>query len=492
MHRTVEVNGIKMHIAEKGQGPLVLFLHGFPELWYSWRHQILALSSLGYHAVAPDLRGYGDTDCPDSISSYTVFHLVGNVIALIDFLSAVQIPFSLLHRGSTKVPSQLSTPTCHASLQESHEAQKPSSTRRRHCSPDLPAVHWHQRHHVLCTSPLQHTWIQERRFPLLRRDHRRRQCPLNSSIHLLRRQGRPSHAPPRGRGPNDPLPRASLCSHSNSTAPDVSMLDYEVAELTWENGQVSMHGLGLPRVPAKPATTAAGANPRSTASTSPSKYAWDKPRASGTLESIVNQATRLPHRGKSMFDLVCGGGCNGDDLVPWFEPHRVATAAAAAAAASNNMTVDALMPCANHKDEQTTHVMDSMPATGYGTCMVGCSTGVGSCSGPAAIDEAALLASKRARVARVPTAREWNSRDQSASGSATSGRDNQLVALDTCDRELGMDYTSTSMGSPENTSSDGRRKITVSTISLNWLYISIFDFTFLFRVINKLFDCIIN
>ena len=91
VHRTVEVNGIKMHIAENGQGPLVLFLHGFPELWYSWRHQILALSSLGYHAVAPDLRGYGDTDCPDSISSYTVFHLVGDVIALIDFLGADQV-----------------------------------------------------------------------------------------------------------------------------------------------------------------------------------------------------------------------------------------------------------------------------------------------------------------------------------------------------------------------------------------------------------------
>ncbi|KAJ7973320.1 Epoxide hydrolase 2 [Quillaja saponaria] len=57
-HRMVDVNGIRMHIAEKGQGPIVLFLHGFPELWYSWRHQILALSSLGYHAVAPDLRGY--------------------------------------------------------------------------------------------------------------------------------------------------------------------------------------------------------------------------------------------------------------------------------------------------------------------------------------------------------------------------------------------------------------------------------------------------
>ncbi|CAI8615412.1 unnamed protein product [Vicia faba] len=80
-HRTVEVNGIKMHIAEKGkEGPVVLFLHGFPELWYSWRHQIAALGSLGYRAVAPDLRGYGDTEAPASFSLWLmigVLSLVG-------------------------------------------------------------------------------------------------------------------------------------------------------------------------------------------------------------------------------------------------------------------------------------------------------------------------------------------------------------------------------------------------------------------------------
>jgi len=81
-----------MHIAEKGkEGPVVLFLHGFPELWYSWRHQIAALGSLGYRAVAPDLRGYGDTDAPSSISSYTIFHLVGDIVALIDSLGVDQV-----------------------------------------------------------------------------------------------------------------------------------------------------------------------------------------------------------------------------------------------------------------------------------------------------------------------------------------------------------------------------------------------------------------
>ncbi|XP_057423368.1 uncharacterized protein LOC130717232 [Lotus japonicus] len=90
-HRTVQVNGIKMHVAEKGEGPVVLFLHGFPELWYSWRHQILALSSQGYRAVAPDLRGYGDTEAPTSVASYNCFNIVGDIVALIDSLGVDQV-----------------------------------------------------------------------------------------------------------------------------------------------------------------------------------------------------------------------------------------------------------------------------------------------------------------------------------------------------------------------------------------------------------------
>jgi pimeloyl-ACP methyl ester carboxylesterase len=90
-HRIVSVNGIKMHIAEKGEGPVVLFLHGFPEFWYSWRKQINALSSLGYHAVAPDLRGYGDTEAPTSITSYTCLHIVDDLVALIDSLGVKQV-----------------------------------------------------------------------------------------------------------------------------------------------------------------------------------------------------------------------------------------------------------------------------------------------------------------------------------------------------------------------------------------------------------------
>ena len=90
-HRTIEVNGINMHVAEKGhEGPVILFVHGFPELWYTWRHQIVALASLGYRAVAPDLRGYGDTDAPASVASYTCLDVVGDLIALLDTIAPVQ------------------------------------------------------------------------------------------------------------------------------------------------------------------------------------------------------------------------------------------------------------------------------------------------------------------------------------------------------------------------------------------------------------------
>src|SRR3954471_14667526 len=85
-HRTVETNGIRMHVAEAGTGPLVVLCHGFPESWYSWRHQLAALPGAGFHAVAPAMRGYGGTDRPDEIEAYTLLHLVGDMIGLLDAL----------------------------------------------------------------------------------------------------------------------------------------------------------------------------------------------------------------------------------------------------------------------------------------------------------------------------------------------------------------------------------------------------------------------
>ncbi|KAF3333046.1 bifunctional epoxide hydrolase 2-like protein [Carex littledalei] len=87
-HRQVATNGITMHIAEQGDlsAPPVLLLHGFPELWLSWRHQMAALAANGYRAIAPDLRGYGDTEAPADAAAYTVFHIIGDLIGLLDHL----------------------------------------------------------------------------------------------------------------------------------------------------------------------------------------------------------------------------------------------------------------------------------------------------------------------------------------------------------------------------------------------------------------------
>jgi pimeloyl-ACP methyl ester carboxylesterase len=86
IQRSVKTNGISLNVAELGNGPLVLLCHGFPECWYSWRHQIDALAAAGFHAVAPDMRGYGKSDRPEAIDQYTIFHLVGDLVGLVDAL----------------------------------------------------------------------------------------------------------------------------------------------------------------------------------------------------------------------------------------------------------------------------------------------------------------------------------------------------------------------------------------------------------------------
>jgi pimeloyl-ACP methyl ester carboxylesterase len=75
-----------MHLAEAGSGPPVILLHGFPELWYSWRHQLGALATAGFHVVAPDQRGYGKTDAPSDIESYDILQLIGDLTGLLDQL----------------------------------------------------------------------------------------------------------------------------------------------------------------------------------------------------------------------------------------------------------------------------------------------------------------------------------------------------------------------------------------------------------------------
>ncbi|MEU9384698.1 alpha/beta hydrolase [Streptomyces sp. NPDC048279] len=89
-HRMIDVNGIRLHIAEEGSGPLVVLLHGFPESWHSWQHQFGPLAAAGFHVVAPDQRGYGSSDHPEDVDAYSIFHLVGDVVGLIGELGARQ------------------------------------------------------------------------------------------------------------------------------------------------------------------------------------------------------------------------------------------------------------------------------------------------------------------------------------------------------------------------------------------------------------------
>jgi pimeloyl-ACP methyl ester carboxylesterase len=85
-HRQLAVDRIELHLAEGGAGPLVVLLHGFPELWYSWRHQLPALADAGYRAIAPDLRGYGGSSAPPEIDAYALQAVCGDFIALLDRL----------------------------------------------------------------------------------------------------------------------------------------------------------------------------------------------------------------------------------------------------------------------------------------------------------------------------------------------------------------------------------------------------------------------
>ena len=82
-HGFVHANGVRLHYVEAGSGPLVLLCHGWPESWYSWRHQIPALAAAGFRVVAPDQRGYGRSDCPEAIAAYSIFNLVGDMVGLV-------------------------------------------------------------------------------------------------------------------------------------------------------------------------------------------------------------------------------------------------------------------------------------------------------------------------------------------------------------------------------------------------------------------------
>ncbi|MBF6209582.1 alpha/beta hydrolase [Nocardia puris] len=102
-HRIVETNGIRLHVAEQGTGHPVVFCHGFPHTWFMWHRQLAAVAAAGYRALAPDLRGYGRTECPDDVSAFTNAAVIGDLLGLLDDLGEPRAVFVGLDFGAALV-----------------------------------------------------------------------------------------------------------------------------------------------------------------------------------------------------------------------------------------------------------------------------------------------------------------------------------------------------------------------------------------------------
>jgi pimeloyl-ACP methyl ester carboxylesterase len=89
-HSQIEVNGIAVHTVSMGDGPLVVFCHGFPESWYSWRHQLPMVAEAGFRAMALDMRGYGSTSAPVAVDAYSMSHIVADVVGAVAATGAEQ------------------------------------------------------------------------------------------------------------------------------------------------------------------------------------------------------------------------------------------------------------------------------------------------------------------------------------------------------------------------------------------------------------------
>ena len=121
--RMIETNGVTLRVLDEGSGPAVLLLHGFPELAYSWRHQIAPLVAAGYRVIVPDQRGYGGSSRPEAITDYDITHLTDDLVGVLDALgednavivghdwgSFVASHFAQLQPGYTKALVNMSVP----------------------------------------------------------------------------------------------------------------------------------------------------------------------------------------------------------------------------------------------------------------------------------------------------------------------------------------------------------------------------------------------
>src|SRR3954454_11869462 len=86
--RTIDAGNAKLRVAVEGEGPLVVMVHGFPESWYSWRHQMAPLAAAGFTACAIDARGYGGSDKPQAVEAYAMKEMTADVAGIIDALSS--------------------------------------------------------------------------------------------------------------------------------------------------------------------------------------------------------------------------------------------------------------------------------------------------------------------------------------------------------------------------------------------------------------------
>ncbi|MEV6097658.1 alpha/beta hydrolase [Nocardia sp. NPDC051981] len=102
-HRTIDTGEVRMHIADQGEGFPVVFCHGFPHTWFMWHHQLDAVAAAGYHALAPDLRGYGRTEAPADPQAYTNAAVIGDLMALLDDIGAERAVFVGLDFGAQLV-----------------------------------------------------------------------------------------------------------------------------------------------------------------------------------------------------------------------------------------------------------------------------------------------------------------------------------------------------------------------------------------------------
>ena len=102
-HREVRTNGIRLHVAELGEGPPVVFCHGFPHVWFVWHHQLPVVAEAGFRAVAPDMRGYGRSDAPEGVASYTNENAAQDLIGLLDKMGQQQAVFVGLDFGAALV-----------------------------------------------------------------------------------------------------------------------------------------------------------------------------------------------------------------------------------------------------------------------------------------------------------------------------------------------------------------------------------------------------